>query len=1085
MNDRNHMKRYLLTLTLFLAFAQMSVSQTITTCFEINRILVDACPSDEGLNEQVSFQVGPNALNTTDLQVVWPNTSNAWSGVCQDANTSFKVDQLNSTVNSCGFIKEPQNGILPANSKVLLFTSVSADVNGLSFAGLTDTLYVIFHCGGTVAGNFANFGTGIRTLTMTFNNPSGCSDAVSYDRELLVNQAGQPGAANGATVLFTADGVASYISDGCNPFSNPVSAAWTNPGTVCNTDEPINLNELVTGSLGGTFFGTGVSDGFFNPSGLTGNQVISYVVGSGSCLVESQQTVFVNSGGDPTWVSPGALCGQSDPINLNLYVTGTPGGTWSGNGIAGPILFPEGINGPLSITYTVGNGVCTSTSTQILNVVNSVTGPSISGGPNFCNGSTTTPALTATGLFGATYNWYSNSGLTNLVFTGPVFNPPVGVNAIYYATQFFVGCNIIATPVNVTFTDAPSEPITQTEINYCPGSALPELTATSSSTITWYNDQSLTQVIGTGTTFQPLESQAPSIFVVAGTGSCRSSAVQVNLNGQQVSASWAAPTAICSSAESIDLSTLITGTPGGTWSGQGVTGSVFSPTGLSGPIVITYSAGTGACIVESQQTVQVNQGGDPAWTSPGALCNVTDPIQLNTWITGTPGGTWTGNGVAGSLLFPDGINGPVSLTYSVGTGACIGVLTQTVNVISAVASPTISGATTFCDGQQPSAIIASVLQGAEVNWYTDAALTNLVQTGNGFIPSQNIDATYYVTQSFPGCASLPTPVNVSFNETPSAPVTETNIVYCAGQSIPTLTATGSGVITWYNDAALTQTVGTGSSITPDNSVLPDLFVQAADGTCRSEAVQIQFTEGAVVTAEIINTSPLITCDFQPIVLSTDATQGILWSTGETTSTITINNGGTYTLTVTGACNSATDELIFVDNGVVADFDLSSETGVAPMSVIAVNSSLNADQSVFYLDNELNQIVSGAPFVLAEEGEYVVKLVARNDEGCADSLSRTITVISGNLVVAIPNSFTPNGDGFNDNFVPKINGMAELSFAIFNRWGSEVITWNDVNGKWDGSINGTPSPDGVYFYVMKGKDLLGSLVEKSGSITIKR
>ena len=348
-----------------------------------------------------------------------------------------------------------------------------------------------------------------------------------------------------------------------------------------------------------------------------------------------------------------------------------------------------------------------------------------------------------------------------------------------------------------------------------------------------------------------------------------------------------------------------------------------------------------------------------------------------------------------------------------------------------------------------------------------------------------MDATYYVTQGFPGCSSLPTPVNVSFNETPAAPVTETNIVYCAGQAIPTLTATSSGVITWFNDQALTQSVGTGSSFTPDNSILPDLFVQAAEGTCTSEAVQIQFTEGAIVTAEIINTSPLVTCDFQPVVLSTDATQGILWSTGETSSTITINAAGTYTLTITGACNSATDQLIFVDNGVVADFDLSSENGVAPLSVVALNTSINEDQSVFYLDNEANQIVSGTPFVLESEGEYVIKLVATNNDGCADSLSRTITVVSGNLVVTIPNSFTPNSDGFNDNFVPKINGVVDLSFAIFNRWGSEVVSWNDINGKWDGSINGAPSPDGVYFYVMKGKDLLGSAVERSGSITIKR
>jgi gliding motility-associated-like protein len=1079
------MKRILLSLILFFVFTQISVSQTITTCFEINRILVDACPSDEGLNEQVSFQVGPNALNTSDLQVVWPNASNSWSGVCQDATTSSKVAQLNGTVNSCGFIREPQNGILPANSKVLLFTSAAADVSGLSFAGLSDTLYIIFHCGGSVAGNFANYGTGIRTLTMSFSNPAGCSDAVSYDRELLINQAGQPCAENGATVLFTHTGEASYISDGCNPFSepSPISAEWTNPGTVCNTDEPINLFELVTGSPNGVFSGNGVSNGFFNPTGLSGNQVVIYSVGSGACLVTSQQNVIVGQGGDPSWLSPGALCGQTDPLNLNTLLIGTSGGVWTGNGVANPVFFPSNVSGTVSITYTVGQGACQSSSTQTIAVVPTLSGPNV---PNstLCN-SATTPVLTASAVPNATVNWYSNSALTNLIGTGLTYNPAPGVNTTLYVTQTVPGCNVGVSAIAVSFIDPPSPPVlSTTSVNFCPGSPLPQLTATSTAIIIWYNDEALTQVIGTGSSFQPLESQAPTIFVVAGTGSCRSNPVQVNLNGQVFSATWNAPSAVCSSAEPIELSDLISGTPGGNWAGQGVSGSVFSPSGLVGPISITYTVGSGACVVQSAQTIQVNPGGDPAWTSPGTLCNVTNQIQLNDWVTGTPGGSWSGTGVNGSTFSPDGLNGPITLTYSVGSGICASNLAQTVNVASAVGAPAITGPTTFCDGQQPSAIVATVLQGAEVNWYSDAALTSLIQTGNGFVPTPNLDATYYVTQSFPGCASLASTVNVSFNETPSAPITETNVVYCNGQSFPTLSANGSGVITWFNDQALTEQVGTGTSFTPDLSILPDLFVQASEGSCRSEVVQIQFSEGAIVTAEIINSAPLVTCDFQPVVLSTDATQGILWSTGETTSTITIDNGGTYTLTVTGACNSATDQLVFIDNGVVADFDLNAENGIAPMSVVAVNTSLNADQTVFYLDDELGQVISGTPFVL-EEGEYVVKLVARNDEGCADSLSRTITVISGNLVVAIPNSFTPNGDGFNDNFVPKINGMAELSFAIFNRWGSEVVSWNDLNGKWDGSINGTPSPEGVYFYVMKGKDLLGSLVEKSGSITIKR
>ena len=148
------------------------VSQTTGACFKIESILVDACGNDEGNNEMVRFLVGPNALNSSDLNVIWATIANPWGGVCQDATTAQKVTALNATIQACGRILEPVGGILPANSKVLLISGLNFNPANNSFAGLADTIYIIFNCASPGTGNFANAGTGIRTFSMSFSTPA-------------------------------------------------------------------------------------------------------------------------------------------------------------------------------------------------------------------------------------------------------------------------------------------------------------------------------------------------------------------------------------------------------------------------------------------------------------------------------------------------------------------------------------------------------------------------------------------------------------------------------------------------------------------------------------------------------------------------------------------------------------------------------------------------------------------------------------------------------------------------------------------------------------------------------------------------
>ena len=69
---------------------------------------------------------------------------------------------------------------------------------------------------------------------------------------------------------------------------------------------------------------------------------------------------------------------------------------------------------------------------------------------------------------------------------------------------------------------------------------------------------------------------------------------------------------------------------------------------------------------------------------------------------------------------------------------------------------------------------------------------------------------------------------------------------------------------------------------------------------------------------------------------------------------------------------------------------------------------------------------------------------------------------------LPNVFTPNGDGFNDYWIPfpGYAGVERINLVVFNRWGSMVFETNDPAINWDGQNINTnqPCPDGAYFYV---------------------
>ena len=68
---------------------------------------------------------------------------------------------------------------------------------------------------------------------------------------------------------------------------------------------------------------------------------------------------------------------------------------------------------------------------------------------------------------------------------------------------------------------------------------------------------------------------------------------------------------------------------------------------------------------------------------------------------------------------------------------------------------------------------------------------------------------------------------------------------------------------------------------------------------------------------------------------------------------------------------------------------------------------------------------------------------------------------------LPNVFTPNGDGINDEYDPQLFKPRSYEIWIYNRWGMEVFHSTSIEEKWDGTTtSGSPCEEGVYFVAVK-------------------
>lgn len=150
-----------------------------------------------------------------------------------------------------------------------------------------------------------------------------------------------------------------------------------------------------------------------------------------------------------------------------------------------------------------------------------------------------------------------------------------------------------------------------------------------------------------------------------------------------------------------------------------------------------------------------------------------------------------------------------------------------------------------------------------------------------------------------------------------------------------------------------------------------------------------------------------------------------------------------------------------------------------LSTSFLNQSQNAWAYTWdFGDGSSNSFLVNPAHIYSDPGDYLITLIASDEKGCLDSISKWINVIPERYIY-IPNSFTPDNDACNEFFFGNFIGIMGGHFYLYNRWGELIFESTDLNFKWDGTYQGVPVQIGTYswyfvYEIGKGifKDLTG-------------
>lgn len=203
--------------------------------------------------------------------------------------------------------------------------------------------------------------------------------------------------------------------------------------------------------------------------------------------------------------------------------------------------------------------------------------------------------------------------------------------------------------------------------------------------------------------------------------------------------------------------------------------------------------------------------------------------------------------------------------------------------------------------------------------------------------------------------------------------------------------------------------------------------------------------------------------------------------------------GIYPVTLIARAGSCSDSLTcFVEvlPRPQADFLIEPDTLYLPAQTTPRLINQSSDAISYLWDFGDGRIATDREPTLTytQAGTYRLRLIAYSAEGCRDTAYRTLAVVETTLP-ALPDFFSPNGDGINDQLRIPYIGMRWIQLTIMDRWGSLLYQtgshaeWGML--EWDGSTTRGSAVEGTYFLLIEGETLDGRRLRKTSTITLLR
>ena len=306
-------------------------------------------------------------------------------------------------------------------------------------------------------------------------------------------------------------------------------------------------------------------------------------------------------------------------------------------------------------------------------------------------------------------------------------------------------------------------------------------------------------------------------------------------------------------------------------------------------------------------------------------------------------------------------------------------------------------------------------------------------------------------------------------------------------------SSGAGITVNASTGVVTLSTSTAGSYVVTYSVASSGCASAGGSTTNivitnTTSPNTNFTFASPVCLSGANPTPSLATGFSnggnysaPTGLTIDPSSGVVDLTSSTAGSYSVN----YNIAATSGCQIAGQGVATLTINATPTINLSPNVTINLGSTTQLIANSSASSFTWGPTTNLSCITCSNP--IASPSVTTTYCLKTSDGVCTNSACVTVSVENpcpANNQLALPNAFSPNGDGNNDVFCFQgWSCVSAFNIMIFDRWGEKVFETNDPSGCWDGTYKGRLLDPAVFVYFAKAVFSGGITSEKKGNITL--